>query len=233
MLDHFSPGITLTMTTCRRLDYFFRTVDSFYKHCLDSDEISRVIVSDDNSSEEDRLAMLKRYPDFEFVWRTCGHPIGLNLLFSMVDTEYFFHLEDDRPMVRDLDLLDVCIKVMDEASLASFIPGLVIGSRTGELRTLKGRPDVRYYVHKHIDDGRFWSDWNEGNTSWPGFYLAPGMHRTRIVQSIPYKKVPQHERSYALRYHAAGHKVGFCGGPRLFGHLTEISAYKHITYAPR
>jgi hypothetical protein len=221
------------MTTCQRLEYFHKTVKTFFKHCLDADEICRVIVSDDRSSEADRLDMLAKYPDFEFVWRSCGHPASLRPLFEMVNTEFFFHLEDDRPMLRDLDLLSMSIQVMNEAGLDSFISGLNIGFRTNEVRNLMGRPEVRYYIHKYVPDGRFCSEWGLGDTSWPGFYLAPGLHRTRSIQSIPYEAVPQHERSYALRYEAAGRKVAFNCGRSIFGHLTEISAYKHITHAPR
>lgn len=221
------------MTTCQRLSYFHKTVKAFFEHCQDADEICRVIVSDDRSSEADRLDMLAKYPDFEFVWHNCGHPTSLNKLFQMVDTEFFFHLEDDRPMLRDLDLLAISAQMMNEANLSSFVCGLRIGSHTTKVRKLSGRPDVRYYIHEYVPDERFSSEWGLGNTSWPGFYLAPGLHRTRAVQSIPYKAVPQHERNYAKKYHAAGHKVAFNCGKAIFGHLTEVSAYKHVTHAPR
>lgn len=230
MIKHFQHGITLTITTCKRINYFKQTIEAFLNNCIDASEIKRIIVSDDRSPESERSEMQNHYPKFEFVWRDCGHARSLDLLFKMVHTEYFFHLEDDRPMLRKIELLKYCREVMTISNIDSFICGLNIGSKTPNIHK---HNNESYYIHKFIDDGRFWSDWDQGNTSWPGFYLAPGMHRTSSIISIPYEPVPQHERSYALKYHAAGFKVAFNCGRQIFGHLTEISAYDNITNAPR
>lgn len=219
------------MTTCKRFDYFIQTIDAFRSRCLDFDKIDRVIVSDDNSSEEERRMMQERYPNFEFVWQNCGHPQSLDLLFKMVHTKYFFHLEDDRVLRVNLDLLTLCEEILEESNVDSFIPGLLIGK--GTKKQTKSKRGIDYYIHEFIDDGKFWSDFTEGNSSWPGFYLAPGFHRTKSIQSIPYRTVPQHERSYALEYHAAGFKVAFNSSFGIFDHLTEVSAYNDITHAPR
>lgn len=232
MLQHKS--VTLTITTCKRPQYFFRTIRAFLDNCADYNLISRVIVSDDNSPQEERDEMVKKYPQFEYVWRDCGHPKSLDMLFKMVDTNYFFHLEDDRPLVKRVNLIDVCINILEEAELDSYIPGLRTGHETNDKNYLRYNESIfSYYIHKFREDGNFSSPKQFGNTSWPGFYLAPGMHRTKSVQSIPYRAVPQHERSFALQYQKAGYKVGFNCGEKLFDHLTGTSAYKHITHAPR
>lgn len=234
MLEHQSTGVTLTMTTCRRLDYFIRTIDQFRVNCLDFDRITRIIVSDDRSSEQDRLLMKAAYPEFEFVWRECGHAKSLQLLFDMVDTKYFFHLEDDRVLLHKMPLISICEEVMSQSGVSSFVCGLSIGRFTGKkkIATAEGHK-LPYYIHKYIDDGRFSSDWDTGNTSWPGFYLAPGMHLTKPIQEVRYEPADQHERTFALRYQAAGHKTAFTCGIDLFEHLVEVSAYKHRTQSPR
>lgn len=230
MMKHLRDGVTLTMTTCRRLDYFKQTVEAFMNNCLDKNKIQRIIVSDDKSPDTERAEMQKLYPQFEFVWRNCGHARSLDLLFKMVDTKYFFHLEDDRPLLRKIKLIEYCNSIMESAKIDSFICGLNIGLETNKINKIG---DEAYYVHKFIDDGRFWSDWNLGNTSWPGFYLAPGMHKTKSIISIQYEPVPQHERSYAIKYHDAGFRVAFNCGNQIFDHLTDISVYDHITNSPR
>lgn len=229
MLYHFEQGITLTITACKRLQYFRNTIDTFIDKCADYSLITRTIVYDDSSSEADRDTMIKEYPNFEFHWDNRGHVNSIQSLFKMIRTEYFFHLEDDRPMIRKMKLMDLCLKIMNNDNIDSFICGLRIGHETNEIKQLDKE---QYYIHKFKKDNRFYSDWKLGNTSWPGFYLAPGMHRTASIMSVPYELVKEHERAYALKYQEAGFKVAFNAGPHIFNHLTEISAYD-ITKANR
>lgn len=232
MLSHLAAGITLTMTTCKRLDMFIRTVDAFFTNCTDSHLIRRVIVSDDRSSHEDRLCMVQRYPSFEYYFNDGGQPQALNFLFNNVKTEYTFHLEDDRLLVRKLDLLTTSLKVLEEGGVESFISACHIGSKTGRVQSLRYN-NWSYYVHEHVPDHKFWSDWELGNKSWPGFYLAAGLHRSAALQSIPYMPDPQHERSYATKYWHAGYKVAFNCGPGLFEHIGKDRSSYDMTHAPR
>lgn len=232
MIPHYSMGITLTMTTCQRIDMFVRTIDAFFRNCTDSHLISRVIVSDDRSSDEDRLQMRHIYPDFEYYYNDGGQPQALNFLFNQVTTCYTFHLEDDRQLVYSLDLLKTCINILEEGDVDSFVCGCQIGTKTNRVKKLKYN-QWKYYVHEYRPDGRFWSDWEQGNTSWPGFYLAAGLHRTASLQSIPYLPVTQHERSYALKYWKAGHRVAFNCGPMLFNHIGKHWSSYDMTKSPR
>ncbi len=93
--------MTFTMTCGRRLDLFIRTMDSFLANCLDLDLIKNWVVCDDRSSAEDLLAMRRRYSFLEFVKaRNPGQPASLNRLFSLAETEWFVHWEDDWLTVR-------------------------------------------------------------------------------------------------------------------------------------
>lgn len=230
MIAHFDKSITITITTCRRLNYFKQTIEALKNNCKDLHKATRVIISDDNSASSDRLEMETKFRDFEFIWSNEGHAKSLHNLFRLVNTEYIFHLEDDRPMLRPMNLFSHCLEVMNKFEIDSFICGLNIGSKTDKTKSINNE---KVYIHEFINDGRFYSDWDIGNTSWPGFYLAPGMHKTRSIISLPYLDKPQHERSFALAYQAAGYKVAFNSGTQIFGHLTEISAYNNITNARR
>lgn len=221
MLYHDS-GITLTITTCKRLSYFEQTIEAFKTNCLDWNKISRVIVSDDRSSDDDRNKMKEKHPDFEFIWHDIGHPRSLNVLFKMVDTPFFFHLEDDRVLAKPIKLLDASLRILQEEEIHSIITGRKIGGRSGKV--IRSAP-FDYYIHEFIEDGQFSSNDDLGNTSWPGFLLVPGLHDTAAVQSIEYKGVSQHERNFALQYQTAGYKVAFAATDYLFKHMREISAY--------
>ena len=61
--------VTLTITSCRRLHLFEKTVNSFLSCCGDLEAIGRWICIDDGSSEEDRRRMEELYPFFEFVFK--------------------------------------------------------------------------------------------------------------------------------------------------------------------
>lgn len=228
MLSHFDRGITLTMTTCKRLKEFIITIDSFMKKCTDKHLISRVIISDDRSSDEDRKIMATKYPYFEFYYNDGGQVESLSFLFSNITTEYFFHLEDDRVLIRDIDLLQLSHNILLQAKVDSFISAYQIGSNTYNVQ-ISSDHRWPYYVHEYVPDGRFWSDFTLGNKSWPGFYLAAGYHRTAAIQSLTYDDAQQHERTFAEKYYEAGFKVAFNCGPKIFDHIGENNSAYLIT----
>ena len=212
------------MTTCKRIKYFIETVDSFFAHCTDSHLIKRIIVSDDSSTSDDRMAMKHRYPHFEFYHNDGGQPQSLRFLFGCVDTEYLFHLEDDMVMKIDMDLINTSISILNEGIVDSFISAHIVGTQSGAVKRLS-RNGWRYYVHEYEPDRRFWSDFSKGNKSWPGFYLTAGLHRTSSIQSVAYRSVKQHERNFAVDYQKSGFKVAFNCGAKIFEHIGTCSSY--------
>lgn len=64
------PLITLTITSCKRLDLFVKTINSFMQCCKDIHLIDEWFCVDDNSSIEDRLRMQELYPFINFYFKT-------------------------------------------------------------------------------------------------------------------------------------------------------------------
>jgi hypothetical protein len=92
------PIITCTITTCKRLDLFERTMNSFLSMCLDLHLIAQWICIDDTSSQSDREQMQRLYPFLTFIWKSeneKGHAQSMNQLLDRIRTPYVFHLEDD------------------------------------------------------------------------------------------------------------------------------------------
>ena len=58
-----APSILLSVTSCKRIDLFKRTVNSFINACTDVSLISEWICVDDNSSKEDRDEIQKYLED--------------------------------------------------------------------------------------------------------------------------------------------------------------------------
>ena len=60
--------------------------------------VHEVIVVDDGSSNEDRIKMRSRNPNFKFIFKNesqKGHAHSMNILVEHVKTEYFIYVEDD------------------------------------------------------------------------------------------------------------------------------------------
>lgn len=112
--------LVLTMTSCKRLDLFIRTVQSFLICCTDHHKISKWICIDDNSSEEDRSEMQKVFPWIEYIFKTPeqkGHAKSMNILRVYVkekyNPKYILHLEDDWKFVTKHDYISHCIDILE------------------------------------------------------------------------------------------------------------------------
>lgn len=106
----------LTITTCKRLNLFKITIQSFAEKCLDLNVFDMIIHYDDDSSAEDRLEMIKiftelfpdkfiahRYFDSNTLTGKKRHMKIMNIWKKDVEThniDYVFHLEDDFDFIK-------------------------------------------------------------------------------------------------------------------------------------
>ena len=143
--------ITLAISTSRRLHHFLQTMAALEQSLgkLPNSIISRVILVDDGSSEEDRNVMKSKYPSFEFYFKSPkdkGHANTMNKIFSLVNEQYLLYLEDDWKLLDQPVLLDslasavlriqkqdsrmdhlfeaillACIKILEEGSIQQIL----------------------------------------------------------------------------------------------------------------
>ena len=111
------PKVTLTITTCKRYDYFERTLKAFFLNCQDLDLIDSIIISDDNSPQLDIDKMKNFMIDFNHEVTLIQHAFkshykSLNLLFQAVQTDYIFHLEDDWELFEKTAIIRKCFDTM-------------------------------------------------------------------------------------------------------------------------
>ena len=88
-------------------------MESFLRTCKDTHMISDWIVVDDGSSQQDLDKMKERYPFLEIHKNPGkGQAAALNYLFSLVTTQWFFHMEDDWVFLKSgnyiMKLLQIC-----------------------------------------------------------------------------------------------------------------------------
>ena len=205
--------MTVTITSCRRLALFERTVNSFLNCCTDLERVTRWVCVDNGSTESDRARMKELYPFFEFVLtdpaRGERHPESMNRILGLIETPWWLHLEDDwhffwrGPYIgRALDVMEEDGRIAQVAFNVSY--GETLECRridAGEGRRTQGK-GTPYRLHEHIDPEtdeweRYLGALPAGSLSvayWQHFTLRPSLIRAEAIASLrPF------ETSWALR----------------------------------
>lgn len=116
--------VTVTITSCGRLDLLDRTLQTFRRYNTGG----RYIVSEDSADPEIIARVSEMLPQAKIVYETArtGLMASLDRLYSAVETPYVFHLEDDwasdGPVDWDLamqglerpQVAQVCLRAFDE-----------------------------------------------------------------------------------------------------------------------
>jgi GR25 family glycosyltransferase involved in LPS biosynthesis len=215
--------ILFTMTTCKRLDLFIRTLDCFLARCGDLDLIDKWVVVDDNSSQEDRAYMVSRYPWVQFILKSKeekGHGKSMNIIRNMAVTggyEYLFHLEDDWELIESRDYLSELISIIscDSSYGQALINKNYIENQDDRVyggipaRTPSGR---LYYIHEYIPEGYEKKHGvNLRNSAyWKHFSFRPGLTRVNVLSTLgPFAEQGFFECEYSERYFSKGFQTVF------------------------
>lgn len=217
-----SPLITFTITTCKRLDLFEKTMISFLNCCADVHLIYEWICIDDNSSKSDREAMKRQFPFMKFIFKTeaeKGHAESMNKLLQVVKTPYIFHLEDDWLFYHRQPFISNCLRVLhNDTSLGQCLINRNyaeinedVSIKGGEFKSLG---NLRYYIHEfEADNDKFSLKYgNVRNCSyWPHYSLRAGLTRTSVYENVgPFNPSASHfEMDFAYRYMEKGYKTAF------------------------
>lgn len=111
----YSDCVTLTMTCSKRLHLFKQTLPSFVEKCKDIHLITKVVIFDDSSTNDDRFEMEKivqqSFPNinidfiyFDVIPTKYRHAYIMTHWFDALKTNFVFHLEDDFLMVDEFSL---------------------------------------------------------------------------------------------------------------------------------
>jgi hypothetical protein len=109
--------VTFVLTSCGRIDLLEQTLDSFFKY--NDYPIKRYIITEDSADfkifeECERLNKDKYDSKLEFVFNheKLGHLMSVDKAYSMVDTEYIFHCQEDWEFLKG-DFIEPSIKVLE------------------------------------------------------------------------------------------------------------------------
>jgi GR25 family glycosyltransferase involved in LPS biosynthesis len=217
--------VTFTITTCKRLDLFQKTINSVI-NCFDIDLIDEWVCIDDNSSEEDRKKMLDLYPFFTFIFKNNtdkGHARSMNLLQKYIKTPYIFHMEDDWKFICKKNYISDCLDILNSnKNLGQCLVNKNyseiekdIDVKGGELKISNN--GTRYYIHEFItneEESRKWLIKHGNGLSsnyWPHFSLRPSLIRREVYEKIgKFNENANHfEMDYAHRYFNNGYLSAF------------------------
>jgi len=108
--------VTFVLTSCGRIDILEKTLDSFFEH--NTYPIERYIITEDSADpkvfeECERLNREKYNGRLEFIFNydNLGQAASIDKAYSMVETEYIFHCEDDWEFYRS-GFIEDSIKVL-------------------------------------------------------------------------------------------------------------------------
>jgi GR25 family glycosyltransferase involved in LPS biosynthesis len=227
--------ITITTTTCKRLDLFKKTVNSFIECCKDLHLVKEWIVIDDNSSENDRIEMKILYPFITFVFKDefdKGHVKSMNILKNMIKTKYIFNLEDDWEFIYKDNYLTKCIDVINikpEYGQCLINKNYGEGDRCfetvgGILKSYVKEDFVQqfYFEHEYIDNNAsiqlelqkyiYLRTQREYKSQyyWPHFSLRVGLTKMSVLKELgDFEHVPHFEMNYAIKYNQKNYKTAF------------------------
>jgi hypothetical protein len=217
-----NPVVTVTITSCKRLPLFLRTIESFMRCCVDPHFIKEYVCVDDNSSEEDRNVMIKTFPFIRFIFKGSdekGHAVSMQILTKEVKTPFMLHLEDDWLFFNRVCISDMLEIMKNEESIKqvainknySSLPEKQI--KGGEEKWTAG--NLRYFLHEQCiteqEKTNFIS--KHGNCPscnyWPHFTLQPSLIDTTIFSKISFEQTPHFEMSFAKQFVKYGWKTAF------------------------
>ena len=224
-------NVMFSITSCKRFDLFEKTMNSFINCCEDFDKIDYWLCVDDNSVSKDRELMQKRYPFFDFIFKTesqKGHHVSMNIIHEkMVNYKYLIHLEDDFHFINKRRYISDGIEILTDNPKLNI--GQVVFNKNyaeidfSKMNIVGGIPQqtcnkLPYLMHEHIPDqhGEAYKEFMKRNDNgansayWPHFSFRPSIHVCAVWRDIGlFYKTNHFEMAFAQEYTDKGYKTAF------------------------
>lgn len=217
--------IEMTITSCKRLDYFIRTIDSLLQNMEDIDLLNKITCCDDNSSQQDRDIMLDKFPNIDFIWSDQpGYQYSIIKLFGQAKSEFILHWEDDFLLRNKSKIITKCLNILNDKEVSS----VILTKNNGIKRKNDGGEYFIKMYGEHVaaacpNNAAGYNRFT-GQPMNPGFSLNPGIHRRSSIQSIPWPTRKHSRFNFALDYHRSGFKVAYLD-KFYVKHIGEISSF--------
>jgi GR25 family glycosyltransferase involved in LPS biosynthesis len=222
--------VIITMTTCKRMDLTYRTINSML-HCITDLEkhVSKFLVVDDNSSEEDRTKLLQCYPFITLIRKDStqkGHPKSMNIILNEIKNyKYQFHIEDDWEFFYPKNFISDSIAILEsDPNYGQCLINRDYGEDQVTINNIGGSTlkkckqsttDLYYYEHRHFKGQQLQIESQKcglsNNLYWPHFSFRVGLTKTEVYNKVgSFNEAAKHfEMEYAERYFYSGYITTF------------------------
>ena len=161
---------TVVLTSCNRHHYLKQTLDSFVEFA-DIFPIRTVIVEDSATPRPDWLT----YPELgEIIWIQNGERRGqgyaIDAGYAQCQTEFLFHMEDDRTFIRKGPFIEESAKILTDFPEVSSV------QLTAPPQWLVNDPRYPFPVYKPSKEGL--------NTVYDGIAFANGLRRLSLYKKF-------------------------------------------------
>ena len=211
---------------------------NFFNNCLDHHLITEYIVIDDNSSEEDRLAMKIKFPNFKFILKgptEKGHSKSLNMIPKYVKTKYFLNWEDDTEFINPKNYITNSIDILENNEANNYNIKQVLFNDSGFSYQQKKNKDLnftyphRYLLHLVTDETiipKLSKDFIIGIHHWPGYSDNAYIMHTNVINNIgEFNNNPStSEVDFSIRFRNNGFRTCYLIGSGLKWN-SKTSAY--------
>lgn len=201
-----NPKIVLTITSCKRLELFIRTVQSFLVCCTDNNLIYKWVCVDDNSSDVDRIEMQRMFPWIDYIFKDetqKGHAKSMNILRTYVknkyNPDYILHLEDDWKFITKYNFITHSMNVLKVKNIGQCLFNMNYAeTEEDSIRggILKCIDNTFYLEHEYLIP----SDKNKQASYWPHFSMRPGLLRAEIWNEEFPENSNHFEIEFAYKY---------------------------------
>ena len=191
--------VTLVITSCGRPDLLEKTVESFFKY--NTYPLKRTLIIEDGDIEDFSNVERHIVGDYEIIKNetNLGQFASIDKVYSMVDTEFLFHCEDDWEFLNE-GFIEASLDIFDSWEHDSKFFGPWVCS-TKIIKTGNARLEPEVYETKK---GRKYQI-IKTTIAFGGYTLNPGLRRTSdCMLEHPYNEIENdkvdRERLLYLRY---------------------------------
>lgn len=225
--DNSDKPVTITLTSCKRNDLLFRTLNSLFACFLDLTLfVKEIIIVDDNSSTEDRNEIEKLYPFIGMVKKSKedkGHPKSMNMIYDLVSTEYLFHLEDDHEFFRKRNYFTEMIECLESKPNIgqclvniNYAEDCKVGPKITGCSPFKVNNNT-YWLHRHLTGFVAQQEGKRHPVNcfyWPHFSFRPSLIKVDSLKKVgKFCLTAEHfEMEFAQRWSKAGFVSAFLNG---------------------
>jgi glycosyltransferase involved in cell wall biosynthesis len=194
--------VSVVITSYNRIDLLKRTISTFNR--INTYPISKFIIVDDSDNTEMHKELRKLYPNYIIL--TEGHKglvESIDKAYSLIDTPYVFHSEDDYEFYRP-DFIQRLLAVLENDKSIMQIWIRAMNDVTGQpiLPELCYVDDVSYYIMGEHQE-------------WYGFCFQCGLRSMDAYKKVsPYTQhspvtdfLSQRECKIGIAYHKLGYKA--------------------------